>query len=159
MLHYCMLERSHIIVIQYIYAMNNYSWSSTSVATMLNSLDWPTLKSRLYSKLVMFYKVINGYIELPSISLFPTQTSTRGHSQHFRPPYASCSTYSFVPSTINLWKNHPENIVNQPSLSNFKESLYCIYVLQSGNYCTLHVCMILCVSVCYTLYRVLHSNK
>jgi len=96
---------------------------------MLNSLDWLTLESRrLYSKLVMFYKIIYGYIEVPSISLFPIQTSTRGHSQRFRPPYASRNTdlYSFVPSTIKLWNNLPEKIVNQPSLSNFKESLYCI---------------------------------
>ena len=98
-----------------------------SVTTMLYSLDWPILESRrLYSKLVMVYKIINVYIEVPSLSLIPIHTSTRGHSQRFRPPYASCSTYlySFVPSsTIKLWNNLPENIVNQPSLSNFKESL------------------------------------
>ena len=73
-------------------AMNNYSWRS-SATTVLNSLDWPTLKSRhLYSKLVMFYKIINGHIEVPSLSLIPIHTSTRGHSQLFRPQYASHNT-------------------------------------------------------------------
>ena len=48
-----------------------------SVTTMLNSLNWPTLEShRLYSKLVIFYKIINGYIEIPSISLFPMLQTT-----------------------------------------------------------------------------------
>jgi len=111
------------------YALNNYSWRS-SVTAMLNSLNWPTLEScRVYSKLVMFYKVIKSHIEVPSLSLNPIFTSTRGHSQRFRPPYASLNTYlfSFLPSTIKLWSNLPENIVNQPTLSDFKKSLYCLY--------------------------------
>ena len=134
------------------YAINNYSWRSR-VTTMLNSLDWPTLKSRcLYSKLVMFYKIINGHIEVPSLSLIPIHTSTRGHSQHFRPPYARLNTYlfSFVPLTIKLF-------VNQPSLSNFLR-IPIFYVLYLGNHWSLHICMILHISVHYTLYRVLHSK-
>jgi len=114
------------------YALNDYSWRS-SVTAMLNSFNWSTLESHhVYSKLVMFYKIINSHIQVPSLSLNPIYTSTRGYSQHFRPPYTSLNTYlfSFLPSTFKLWNNLPENIVNQPTLSDFKKSLYyCLYYI------------------------------
>ena len=71
----------------------SHSWRS-SVTTMLNSLDWPTFESRhLYSKLVML--IIKGYIEV-QLSLIPIHTSTRGHSQHLRPPFTSLNN-TYIP--------------------------------------------------------------
>ena len=94
---------------------------------MINLLNWPSLDSRrTYFKLIMFYKIINYLIIVPSISLTPMFTSSRGHSQHFITPYVRINAYlfSFLPSTFKLWNNLPENKVNQPPLNDFKELLY-----------------------------------
>ena len=106
------------------YVMNDYSWIS-SVTTMLNSLLLKCVR-HFYSKLVMFYKIINNLIVVPSLPLIPLSTCTRGYSQHFRIPHAKINThlYSFLPSTIKLWNNLPQNIVDQPSLNSFKNLLY-----------------------------------
>jgi len=70
--HYCVPHRYLYIRKSTTYCSpicTDCSWRS-SVTTMLISLDWPTLKSRhTYSKLVMFYKLINSHIDIPSLSL------------------------------------------------------------------------------------------
>jgi len=69
-----------------------------------------------------------NHIDVSSLSLNSLSTSTRGHSQHFR----SHNHYQpFLLPTLNhqLWNNLPENIVNQPTLYDFKNLLYC-YLLQ-----------------------------
>ena len=81
---------------------SEYSWRN-SVTAMINSLNWPSLDSHCtYFKLIMFYKIINDLIVVPSISLTPMSTSTRHHSQRFRTPYSRINTYpfSFLSSTI-----------------------------------------------------------
>ena len=102
-----------------------YSWRS-SVTYMLTSLNWPSLESRCtFCKLVMFYKIINCQMEVPSISLTSMSSVTRGHSQRFRIPQARINLYlfSFLPSTIKLWNTLPEDVVNQPSINCFKDVL------------------------------------
>jgi len=115
------------------YALNDCSWR-ISVTTMLNSLEWPTLEShQVYSKLVMFYKIINNHIEVLSLSLSPMYTSTRGHSQHFRPPRVRLNTYlfSFLPSNIKLWKNGsmtPHLVESPGNLNLYKpKSVDCVW--------------------------------
>ena len=77
------------------YTMNNYSWRS-SVTNMLTSLNWPSLESRrTFCKLVMFYKIINCQMEVPSISLTSMSSVIRGHSQRFRIPQARINSYLF----------------------------------------------------------------
>jgi len=108
---------------------------------------------RAYSKLVMLYgKLINCQIEVPSLSLSPICIYTRGYSQYFRPLYAS---YLF-----SFNNNLPEKIVNQPILKNLY--MVCIVVKWSLNvviylYCLipLHTCH-LCVILCTEFYTVLN---
>jgi len=119
----CTLEK-----VQHIYCSpicTDCSWRGI-VTTMLNSLDWPTLESHhAYSNLVMFYKIINSHIEVPSLSLSPIYTSTRGHSQHFRPPYARLYTYLFsFLSSLNYGI-----IFQKKFISNWFSRISILYVL------------------------------
>ena len=108
------------------YTMNNYSWRS-SVTNMLTSPNWPSLESRrTFCKLVMFYKIINCQMEVPSISLTSMSSVTRSHSQRFKIPQARINSYlfSFLTSTIKIIMEHfPEDMVNQPSINCFKDIL------------------------------------
>ena len=72
---------------------------------MITSLNWSSLEQRRNSlKLVMFYKIIRGFAVIPSLSLIPLCTSTRGHVQRFKIPSARVNSYlhSFLPSTVKL---------------------------------------------------------
>ena len=90
----CAIEKIQRSVARY--TMNNYSWRS-SVTNMLTSLNWPSLESRrTFCKLVMFYKIINCQIEVPSISLTSMPSVTRGHSQRFRIPQARINSYILI---------------------------------------------------------------
>lgn len=81
------------------YVCNNYH-NTSSVTSMLNELQWPSLSERrLKTRLIMFYKVIHGLIAIPSLVLTyhqileqenyilkhfgkypPLKTATNGHS-------------------------------------------------------------------------------
>ena len=75
------------------YALNDCPWRS-SVTTMLNSLDWPTLESHCaHSKLVSLVPQSNH--KVPHLSLNPIYTSTVGHLQCFRPQYMPVLTLTF----------------------------------------------------------------
>ena len=111
------------------YVMNDYSYYS-SVSAMLDSLKWPTLdKRRNYLKLLTFFKIIQGLAIIPSISLTPLTTSTRGHSCRYRSPSARVDSYlySFLPTTIKLWNQLPQHLVTSSSLDHFRKQLNYFY--------------------------------
>ena len=61
-----------------------------SVSTMLNQLNWPLLKTRRdYLKIIMFYKIINGLVNItPTVDLTPVLSVTRGHSYRLYIPFS-----------------------------------------------------------------------
>ena len=75
------------------FVMSDYSRYS-SVSAVITSLNWPTLEQcRNYLKLVILYKIIRGFAVIPSYSLIPLSTSTRGHVQRFKIPPARVNSY------------------------------------------------------------------
>ena len=89
------------------YVFNDYSWNS-SVTNMLSNPKWPTLdQCRTYNKLVIFFKLVEGIIEIPTLQLTPLTSITRGHHKRYRIPQARTNLFllSFLPSTIKLWNN------------------------------------------------------
>jgi hypothetical protein len=65
------------------YATNRYR-NTSSVTDMLDNLEWETLESRRTKiQLVMFFKIINDIVDIPSSNyLIPANSKTRSnHSQ------------------------------------------------------------------------------
>jgi len=85
---------------------------------LLSNLGWSTLEERRsHNKLVIFFKLIKGIIEIPTLQPTPLTSITRGHSQWFRIPQARAK-HSFLPSTVKLWNNLPNHLVEVSSLNN-----------------------------------------
>ncbi len=109
------------------FVMNDYS-STSSVTTMLDSLQWPSLESRRENqRLVLMYKIVHGLVAVPSTKLVPADDRTRSNHQYkFRAISASSSAYknSFFPRTIPAWNNLSSTEVNCPSVDSFKHHLY-----------------------------------
>ena len=107
------------------YVLNDYSYLS-SVSAMIHQLNWPTLELRRnYLKLIMLYKIAKGLVDITSVILTPLQSETRGHRYRFRIPSARINSYlySFLPSTIKLWNNLPQHLVELSTLEQFKTQL------------------------------------
>ena len=105
--------------------MNDFSRFS-SVTSMLNHLSWPTLEQRRnYFKLLMLFKLIHGLVAIPSITLIPMASHTRGHSHRYYIPPVRTETYlhSFLPSAIKLWNNLPQSLTEISNIDNFKLQL------------------------------------
>ena len=66
------------------YVCGDYSWYH-SVTSMLDKLQWPTLKDRRQHLIAaMMYKIINNLIDTEaSLYLTPTTSATRGHSSRY----------------------------------------------------------------------------
>ena len=107
---------------------------TSSVTTMLNQLQWPTLQDRRkQAKIVMMYRFINGQSDIPCKSeyLIPADTSILcGHNQKLRIPFSRTVAYrhSFFPDGIRLWNSLTQQLVEIPSVESFKLRL------QSGEY-------------------------
>ena len=74
----------------------------------------------------MLYKIIHGLVELPLPDyVIPAPRVTRGNSRKFVQPAISVDSYkhSFFSNSINKWNKLPKEIVNAPSLNNFKTLL------------------------------------
>ena len=74
------------------FVMNDFS-TTTSVTTMLDNLQWPTLESWQENKrLVLMYKIVHGLVAVPSTKLIPADDRTRlNHQYMFRAISASSS--------------------------------------------------------------------
>ena len=104
--------------------------TTSSVTSMLNSLQWDTLQHRRQQiKVTMLFRVINGLVAIPTQPyLVPrgASTSTRGHNLRYLVPYSRVQFHqqSFFPSTIRLWNNLPDSVATASSLEGFKEQLH-----------------------------------
>jgi hypothetical protein len=107
------------------FVMNDYRQTS-SVTTMLNTLQWqPLAERRTRCKAVMMYRIVNGLIAIPPLELHTTSSVARGHIARFLVPYARTSTYrhSFFPDSIRIWNSLPEPLVDSTSLDAFKQGV------------------------------------
>ena len=104
---------------------NNFTRTS-SVTSMLNNLNWPSLKQRRdVAKVTMYFKIINNLIAIPHDHLSPASISTCGHNLKFIQLAARTNTYlfSFFPSVIKLWNSLPDVVINSTDLNTFKLNL------------------------------------
>ena len=102
------------------WVFNDYGRYS-SVTSMLQQLQWPTLEERRKkARLFLFYKAKNNLIALQIPSYYRTrQDETRLHHQSsFVCPYIRTSPHmnSFYPITIKEWNALPTNIITSNSL-------------------------------------------
>ena len=123
-----LLKQDISYIMQSIYSIADYIYSSFhSVSAMLNQLNWPLLKTRRdYLKIIMFYKIINGLVNItPTPDLTPVLSVTRGHSYRLYIPFSriDCHLFSFTPTATKLWNSLPSHIMETNSLEEFKKGL------------------------------------
>ena len=103
----------------------NYDRRS-SVTSMMKELSLEDLKSRRrHAKLATLYRATHNLIDIPTTPLTPIRSRTRGHDCKFLQPSCQSKCYqdSFYPSTIILWNNLTQELVNAPSVDSFKVGL------------------------------------
>jgi hypothetical protein len=93
------------------YARNRYKKTS-SVTDMLENLEWETIESRRTTiQLVMFFKIINDIVDIPSSNyLTPANSKTRSNHSKKMQQYHTRSDvfkYSFFPRTSRNWNQLP----------------------------------------------------
>ena len=85
------------------FVMNNYQQTS-SVTSMLQTLQWPTLaERRARIKATMMYRIVNGLVAIPPTELHTSTTTAR----------------FIVLDTIQIWKGLPQPLVESTSLETF----------------------------------------
>ena len=107
------------------FVMNNYQQTS-SVTSMLQTLQWPTLaERRARIKATMMYRIVNGLVATPPTELHASTTTARGHTARFIVLYARTQLYrhSFFPDTIRIWNGLPQPLVESTSLETFKQGV------------------------------------
>ena len=98
------------------FVMNCYD-RYQSVSNMLCRLDWPMLaKRRDHFKIIMLYKIDLPFAYSDQINY------TRGHLLKIQQPATRIDSYlhSFFPSAIKLWNSLPSNLIDPPTLNDFK---------------------------------------
>ena len=95
--------------------------TTSSVTEMIQKLGWTTLEERRRKgKATMFYKITRGLVDVDShdLKMKTTATRTRGHEHRYRLPHSHLQSHlqSFIPSTIRIWNNLPEDAVEAPTL-------------------------------------------
>ena len=109
------------------YATNRYR-NTSSVTDMLDNLEWETLESRRTKiQLVMFFKIINDLVDIPSSNyLIPANSKTRSNNSKKMQQYHTRSDvfkYSFFPRTTRNWNQLPATIAETPDLVSLKRGL------------------------------------
>ena len=90
---------------------------------MLNRLSWQPLQIRRSSlKLIMFYKIVNQLVDIPSRHLKETCRCSRKHSVINRCKQELMPMQIPFPSTIKLWNNLNERQMNM-TLETFTNTL------------------------------------
>ena len=85
---------------------------TSSVSSMLQQLQWPTLQERrAQAKVTMMYRIVYQLVDVPTTYLIPI-SSIRGHGLNYLVPYARTQIYqrSFFPDTIGLWNSLPQSV-------------------------------------------------
>ena len=106
---------------------HNYS-QYDSVNSMQQELGWQTLHDRRYdTKLIIFFKIIQGLVAVPLPSYIerPTRFTLHMHLLSYRQIHTTANYYkfSFFPSAIVMWNNLPATTVFHPDLEGFKQFL------------------------------------
>ena len=105
--------------------LNDY-FKYSSVTGMLNRLSWQPLQiCRSSLKPIMFYKIINQIVDIPSRHyLKETYRCSRKHNHCYQQMETRIDAYanSFFPSTIKLWNNLNERQMNM-TLETFTDTL------------------------------------
>jgi hypothetical protein len=112
------------------FVMNNYQQTS-SVTSMLQTLQWPTLaERRARIKATMMYRIVNGLVAIPPTEQHTSTTTARGHTARFIVPYARTQLYrnSFFPDTIQIWNGLPQPFVESTSLETFKQGVLSCHI-------------------------------
>jgi len=109
------------------FTMNRYH-NTSSVSSMLDHLNWESLKSRRTKlQLTNMYKIIHHQIDIEASDyLTPSYSRTRSaHSFKYRQYSSSTDAfkYSFFPRTIITWNSLPASTAEAPSLAHFKREL------------------------------------
>ena len=100
----------------------------SSVTDMIGKLGWRTLEQRRTdSRLILFYKIIYGYVSIPLPSyVIPLPRASRtSHPLAYR--QISTRTdyykYSFYPLTVVQWNSLPASIATLTDLDSFKRAV------------------------------------
>ena len=100
-----------------------------STIDILTTLNWPTLqKRRQQARLVLLFKILNGFLTVPSSHL-PTRSSvlrTRfTHSFKLTPyqPNINLFKHSFIPRTVPEWNRLDEDMIQSNCIELFKQKL------------------------------------
>ena len=108
------------------FIFNDYSYN-TSVTSLLNTLNWPTLQNRRINlRAIMLYKIINELIDIPADSILLHNSSSTRHHQHcYRIPYSRISAhlFSFFPFSIRIWNHLSPQTACSPTLKIFKDRI------------------------------------
>jgi len=109
------------------WVLHDYSRHS-SVTSMLQQLQWPSLESRrTKARLCLFYKAKNSLIALRIPLHYQTcNNDTRLHHQSsFTYPYIRTSSCinSFFPKTINEWNTLPSFVATSDSMATFQNNI------------------------------------
>ena len=108
------------------FVFNSYTYN-TSVSTLLDALNWPTLQQcRNNLKAIMLYKIINNLIRIPA-NQFLTSVSSSTRNHRYTLPYlrTNADLFSFFPISIRIWNNLKPTTACSPSLKVFKNRIVC----------------------------------
>ena len=108
--------------------VTNRHHNTSSVASMLDHLEWESLEARRTKyQLTMLFKIINDLVDTPTEEYqTPSSKRTRTlHSHKFLQIPASSDFYlnSFFPKTVRLWNSLSATVAGAPSLVLFKREL------------------------------------
>lgn len=101
---------------------------TSSVTTMLQNLNWPTLETRRQvSSLTMVHRILNNNIAINPDSMF-TMNSTNTRKQHhlsIRQQYARTEVLksSFRHAVVSQWNHLPSEIINISDTARFRSTL------------------------------------
>ena len=106
---------------------HDYS-SYSSVTQMINTLGWRSLEQRRAdARLIMFYKIVHGLVEIPQPSYIHRQVrmTRTTHPYHFIQIQTSANyyKYSFFPLAIVQWNNLPTSAVLSDDLTTFRSAI------------------------------------
>ena len=108
------------------FIFNDYSYN-TSVTSPLITLNWPTLQNRRINlRAIMFYKIVNNVIGIPTDSLLlHNSSSTRHHHHCYSVPYSriNAQLFSFFPFMIRIWNHLSSHTACSPSFKILKDRI------------------------------------
>ena len=107
------------------FVFNDYSRHS-SVTDMLNQINWQSLEKRRDDlNLLMFYKIINQYVDVLCDHILQNNFTYSGNRKFLHLPSRIDSfKHSFFPRAIRLWNHLPEHIVKSDvNIDSFKHLL------------------------------------